>query len=322
MRDAREPSVHPAQLFGRMMAANYTIPLKSIAIQNLYVHHDGDCSGILNLETIEDLTLINSTSGLGDDGSTAFMDGNYRKHVDMIPAALKSMRVDRVSGQLCEFLTKFTGLERLYLIGSQPQLRCGIDKARSRNPTPLPRSPESTDSSDSSTDINRVTKLKDEYIDAITRYHGKTLKHLLLLPQWRLTDDDIALIVRQCPNLEQLGIGAEFGNFANLRLLTPFLPNLTCLRLLGSPDDASFTNKMRELDEVGQHEEKIGEAAVNQERSKLKYIELGTPDLIFEIGKKITGEKGDKRSWRKKVMKRPVEVVEHLSIWKMDSLNM
>ncbi len=324
MRDNREPSVHSGQLFGRMMASNYVMPLKSLSIQNLYIHHGESC--MLSLDTIEELTLINSTSGLGNDGSTAFMDGTYRKPEGMVLTVLKSLRVDRVSHQLCEFLTHITGLEKLYLIGPQPHPHRSSSKDQSNDTTPLPCSPDSTNSSSGSIDINHIVSLKDDYIEAITQYHGKTLRHLLLLPQWRLTDEDIATIVRQCPNLEQLGIGADFSNFKNLRLLVPFLSNLTSMRLLGNPDDASFVNKMREMDDLGIHEEKIGEETVNGQWSKLSWMELGADDLIFEVGKRESGkrelrERDGRTGWRRKVAKRPFKMVEGIDIWRMDSLD-
>jgi len=324
MRESREPSIHSGQLFGRLMTAQYAIPLQTIAIQNLYTYNDHSCGSILNLATIQEITFLNSTSGLGDDGSTAFIDGPCRKPDDaMIPATIKMMRIDKVSRQQCEFLSHITGLERLYLIGpyALPQ-RCNM--GQSNHATPLPCSPTSNTSnisSPGSTDTNHIMSLKDEYIEAITKSHGRTLKHLLLLPQWRLTDDDIAFIVRQCPNLEQLGIGAEIGNFKHLRLLVPFLTNLTSLRLLGSPDDPTFADKMRELDELGIHEEKIGEETVNREWSKMRFIELGAEDLIFEIGKREPREIDGKTVYRMKVMKRPYEQVKDISIWNMDSLD-
>ena len=155
--------------------------------------------------------------------------------------------------------------------------------------------------------------LKDTYIEIITKKHGRTLKHLLLLPQWRLTDDDIALIVSNCPNLEQLGIGTEFSNFDHLRLLVPFLSKLTALRLLSSPDDSSFVNKMREIDDQGMHEKLLSEETTKWNFSKVQYIELGAEDLIFEIGKKGRGKSG----WRN-VKKKAWGEVRDVAIWAMD----
>ena len=334
MREAREPSIHKAAYFGRCVAANYSIPLRSASVQNLYAHHDNDCGNVIDLTKVSELTFLNSSGGINDDGATAFMDGTWRQPDEATtPKQLKLLRIDKVSREQCEFISHIKGLEKLYLIG--PQCRARNTKDPSGSITPLPNSPASTTSSLNSSDMNNIVALKDDYIDAITRSHGPTLTHLLLLPQWRLTNDDIAIIVRQCPNLQQLGIGVEFDNFSHLRLLVPFLSKLTSLRLLGNPDDSSFVNKMRDLDEKGLHEEKIGEDTANREWSQLKFIELGADDQIFEIGshassKEVMRKEGSvecegsrvgkaKMVRRRPVTKRKWEDVQHIDIWKMDS---
>jgi len=343
MREAREPSIHKAAYFRRCVAANYQAPLRSIAIQNLYANHDSECGNVIDISHLRELTFLNSTGGANDDGATAFMDGTWRKPDEALPPKLKMFRADKVSHQQCEFLSTITGLEKLYLIGPHSRARndSSKDLSTSNGTTapPLPNSPVSSNtSSPSATDINTITSLKSPYISAITKNHGATLTHLLLLPQWRLTDDDIAIIVRQCPKLQQLGLGVEFASFDHLRLLVPFLANLTSIRLLGNPDDPSFVNMMREMDEKGTHEEKIGEDTANQEWSRLRYMELGAEDLIFEIGKReVVGEYrseggwgkcggsgggGKKSVWRRAVKKRGWEAVRDIEIWRMDSLDL
>ena len=314
MREAREPSVHSAAYFGKI---SKPLALRSVAMVNLYTQHDPSCTQVIEQSTLQEVTFLNSMSGLGDDGGTVFMDSGWRKPDERIPTQLKLLRVDKISRQQCELLAHLNSLEKLYLIG--PHIKSRGGGPQSNGTTPLPRSPASSTSSPSSTDNNAMA-LKDEYIETITKYHGRTLKHLLLLPQWRLTDDDIALIVRQCPNLEQLGIGADFSNFRHLRLLVPFLTNLTSLRLLSSPDDPTFVNQMREMDEQGMHEKKIGEETVNSQWSKLRFIEIGGEDLIFEVGKRVACEEGGKTVWRRPVRKRGVEAVRDVDIWRLDSL--
>lgn len=248
------------------------------------------------------------------------MDGGWHKPEETAPAGIKVLRLDKVSRQQCDFLSHINSLEKLYLLG--PQTRPTRDsKDDSNNNTPLPRSPASSTSSPSSIDTNNIVALKDDYLEAIIKRHGHSLKHLLLLPQWRLTDDDIAFIVRQCPNLEQLGMGVEFANFKHLRLLVPFLSNLTAIRLLGNPDDPTFVNKMRELDEGGIHERKIGEETVNREWSKLKYMEVGAEDMIFEVGPRQSQEQtGSKGVYRRPVKRVGWESVKDIDIWKLDSM--
>lgn len=334
MRQACEPSIHMDAYFGRCVAAQYLIPLRSIAIQNLYTHHKAECGNAVDPSKLQAITFLNSTGGMGDDGATAFMDGTWRKPDEVIPTHLKMARLDKVSREQCDFLSHIKGLEELYLIGPHSRPRRGSD-GHSNGTTPLPHSPASNYSSPGSTDINKLRTLKDDYIEAITRNHGSTLKNLLLLPQWRLTNDDIASIVRQCPKIEQLAIGVEESSFEHLRLLVPFLSNLTCFRLLGNPDDSTFVDKMREFDKKGVHEEKLNEEIVNSEWSRLRFMELGADDLIFERGDRVLVDVNDGRCaddaggvggggkikpvWRRPVRRRSWESVKHIDIWKMDS---
>ena len=316
MREERELSTHESAYFGRCATAQYSIPLQTVAIQNLYTYHNISGCKLFDHSIVQEVTFINSTGGLGDDPGTAFVhQHNWQKPDDDDPTSnLKMLRVDKVSPQQCSFIGMVEGLERLYLIGPQPPQTRRSKGMTPNGGTPLPNSPASTHSSPSSIDNPNVMALKEDYIETITKKHGRTLKHLLLLPQWRLTDDDIALIVRNCPNLEQLGIGAEYCNFQHLRLFVPFLTKLTALRILSSPDDSSFVNRMREMDDRGMHEKRLSEETAKWNLSKLQYMELGAEDLIFEVGKETQGKGG----LQKVVKKKAWEHVKDIAIWAMD----
>lgn len=317
MREERELSTHISAYIGKCVAARYSIPLRTIAIQNLYIYRDFSEWAGFDHSLIEEATNLNSVPGLGDDPSSAFVDVHYwRKKDGGPPSSLKMLRTDKVSREQCSFLETFTGLEKLYFIGPQPLPGHKVKGTTPNGETPLPNSPASSQSSSSprNTDGPNVMALKDDYIKAITKNHGPTLKHLLLLPQWRLTDDDMALIVRQCPNLEQLGIRADYSSFQHLRLLAPFLSNLTAIRILSSPDDPNFMERMREMDERGVHEIKISEETAKFSWSKLQYMELGGDDLIFKIG----NQDGGKAGWKKIVKKKAREEVKDVAIWALD----
>ena len=331
MRENNEPSIQPAVYFGRIEAAQSPMKLNSIAMCNFFAYNDETCGSSFDLSTLHSVTLLNSTSALGDGGSTAFMDReNWRNAPGCVMPNLRSMRVDKVSRTQCQFLTSIPGLEQLYLVG--PQARASGYTSNANSPPTLPRSPESTttnSSSPGSTDSSTMLALKDNYLSAIASTHGPSLKHLLLIPQWRLTEDDIALLVRACPNLEQVALGVDFEIFHHLRLLIPFLSKLTAIRLLANPDDPTFLDKMREIDAMGLHVAKIGKETASQQWSKLRFMELGADDLIFEIGKryKVEVEGGwgndadQKEVWRRPVKRVDRERVEHLPIWEMDSLD-
>lgn len=318
MKEAREPSVNLGSYFGRCLSSGYKIPLKIVAIKNLYTHNDGSCESMINIATLKEITLINSTTGDGDEAANVFMDHRWQmgppKHT--VPG-LKMLRVDKVSKLQCDFLGSFTGLERLYFIGAH-RYQSNTASRRNSNAAPLPYSPASSTSSSPS--ASETQGLKDDYLETIVKNHGSTLRHLLFLPQWRLTADNIALIIRNCPNLEQLGLGVEFVDFRNLRLLIPFLPKLKALRLLDNPDDRSFGDKVREVDD-GTHEKEIGNDTTNGEWNVMRYIELA--GLLFEVGNmKPQGPpmENGRQKYRRDVWRRPTKALERIEIWRMDTM--
>lgn len=371
MRSSREPSTNVASYFGKIESSNYIMQLRSMAIQNLYTFDSGLCGNLFEDDLIEEMTMLNSSHGLDDDGSMSFMHNAWgAAPIDAYPS-LKMLRVDKTTRAQAEFIGSIRGLERLYLVSNTSSNTNHISAAVPTPPksaTPSPKDPltngdtpptstsSSSKCSPNSFSSSCLQSLKPAFLDAIIKNHGSTLRHLLLLPQWRLTADDISRIIRSCPNLEQLAIGTEFENFKHLRLLVPFLSKLKVLRFLPGVDDSSgsdettinngvnnnhngcegsegyasvsggrFQDMMRELDAKGLHMEKIGEECVNDQWSSMRYMELGGPDMIFEIGKKfvVEGTKGadGKEVRRREVTRRSIEEVGHIDIWRMDSID-
>ena len=319
MKECREPSVNLGMYFGKVTGSDYEMPLKRLSIQNLYTHNDGSCGDIVHFAGVQELTLINSTAGEGDEAADVFIDRRWRvdETLKYGVLALKMLRIDKTSKRQCEFLGSFTGLERLYFIGTYKNTKNESNSVsrQESNTALLPNSPASSTSSS----VGDASGLKDDYLESITMNHGSTLRHLLLLPQWRLTADNIALIIRNCPNLEQLGLGVDFADVHHLRLLIPFLPKLKALRLLDNPDDRSFGDQAREKDN-GSHEEKLGTATLNAKQHFLKYLELA--GLVFEMGQvRLHGPVGEngKQQARRDVWKRSLDTVRDIDIWRMDT---
>ena len=319
MRKAHVPNVSLYGFLARYLARGEKLSLKSLVIKNLCVHDPQEIRQVFIRADIEEITFLNSFAGPGDDPETTFFAGNLRWQDFQPPPNLKMLRTDAASPFRLEMLSSTRGLERLYFVGSQTALTksssTGVSHAELEQ---LPQSPAS--STRSRPGMSATADLKDAYLEVITRNHGNTLRHLLLMPQWRLSSEDIAIIVRQCPNLEQLGIGLEFGNFINLRLLAPFLGNLAALRLLDNPDNPAFSMKMKELDEIGVHEEKIGGDHCHPERH-MKWMELG--ELLFEIGEfkpRIPDKDTGKVVYQRPVWKRPSGSANHVEIFALDSL--
>ena len=329
MRAQAEPSTQPAAYFGRFRSEDYQIPLKSIAVQNMCFYGGNSDTCAIDMHTLEELTFLNSTGGLGDDGSTIFMDVDWRKPTHSIMPRLKMLCIDKVSRAQCDFLGNLEGLERLYLRG--PSMKTTQIHTPPISSTSSPSCGVSNMSNPSNYPSSSIQALKTPYLNAITRAHGPTLRHLLLIPQWRLTADDVSLVIRSCPNLEQLAIGSELEDFKHLRLLIPFLPKLSVVRFFGDEDQGGeLTAKMRELDSQGLQVKHIGEEFMNSQWSRLKYLELGGSDLIFEIGGKYRvedigeqesqdGQEERKEVWRRRVRKRTPEEVREIDIWRMES---
>lgn len=322
MKEMREPSVSLSTFFGRSLSAVPPIPLKRVAIKNLYSRNDGECNSDAPKISLQEMTMINSTTGQGDEAG--FFEASWRSKRHRPAPDLKLLRGDNVSRDSCTFLASISGLEYLYLVC--PFSNPPSSPATSSQPTALPNSPASsndgTPSSAGPSSPSTILSLKDTYIETILTHHGPTLKHLLLLPQWRLAADDIVKIFHGCPNLEQLGIGVEFENWPNLRLLAPFMVKLKALRLLDNPlDNGAFRAQVHAMDVDHQHEKHLGRQQLNREKTSLRWIELA--DLLFQLGVPYPCEAEDgsgSKIYKRKVTKRSRSLVEDLEIWKYSTM--
>ena len=317
MREACEPSVSLGAFFGQIVAAGSGPPIRKLTFKNLYAINDSTFAQHPFKMHLEEFTFINSVAGACDEADAAFFEHTWRP-VPVRPAPnMKMVRTDKVTRLQVGYLSNSTGLEKLYLVG--PPRVNSINSISLQNSIAFPNSPASSGNS-SPTDA-AVMSLKDEYLDAIIKHHGSTLRHLLLMPCWRFNSDEIAVIVRRCPNLEQLGIGIDVCDLPNLRLLVPFLPKLTVFRILDNPDDPAFSEKMKEIDGDGGHEEKLRNSTQSSDWS-IKWLGLG--DLLFEIGELeedvVESDEGPLYLNRRRVWKRPLSAAQHVEIFGLDSL--
>ena len=198
------------------------------------------------------------------------------------------------------------GMENFYLVNVKcPQLHGPADGSSAL--TPPGTAPPSQDE----------VALGKQYLYALTRRHGATLKKVLLSDQWVLTQDDLADLVRHCPNLEQLGLALASAQHNILRMLIPFLPKLKAVRLLGNE---SLNEHMRTFSSEQRMEgmsRDMWKSGVNQ----LQWVGMG--DQIYRIGKiySVPGENGI-QDWRREVLPATLEDVKDVEIWRMDSLDL
>ena len=291
MREAREPSVNLHSYFGKIVTANYKMPLKHIAFHNLFAFNEDVFEKIIDPKIIESFTMISSMGGTDDAADIAFMDATWKSAGPMEAPNLKMLRGDKVSKIHCDTMGKFRELESYYLITGRKPNHCypnpliksdgvkgssglcfglmdsmpnsdssgGSNSGASNSTSSTPQSTISTTSSASCptqnsipphtplSSSNTLSQMGRDYLENIYKYHGTSLRRLLLMPQWRLSSEDLARLVRNCPNLEQVGLGLEVANFNMLRLLIPFLPKLYAIRILENLDDSTLTDSVSNL---------------------------------------------------------------------------
>lgn len=296
MREASELSVNLHSYFGKLIAANARMPLKHLAFHNLFAFNENVFEDIMDRDLIESITLISSMNGTDDTADSAFMDASWKCAAPTSEHSLSGMRMlrgDKISDLHCRMLPKFSSLEKYYLVtgrklhdyhcthsqekigtyGGFTAVDSGSSKSSGRSNSDTTTSSNSTPSSavssvsctthdpsmapfTPSTEQAPMSRLGRSYLDTIFKHHGSSLRHLLLMPQWRLSVEDLARLVHSCPNLEQVGLGLEEANFNMLRLLIPFLPKLYAIRILDNPNDSALTRNINRMNCGGQ-EEKI-----------------------------------------------------------------
>ncbi len=318
MRDGLEPSVTLHSYFGRCIAADYKLPVEYVAFHNLYAQQTEDFEKIFNPNKIQGITMINSLAGVGDSAETIFVDDTWRMKPSKFIQNLKTMRGDKWSRAHCDLLGKTTGLQKLYLIGAKKEVKEQADSTANgtRSQTGSPGTP-GTPATPGGFSANSLGK---DYLAVLSENHGATLRHLLLASQWRLGSDDIAKLVRSCPNLEQLGLGIEKSDFDLFRLLLPFLPKLFAIRILDNPKSSAFSDELKAHSDRF-HERKVAKEISKREYSSLKWV--GMCDMAFEVGRIIPlgefAENGEPMYMRA-VKRVSLDAVKDVEIWGLDSL--
>jgi hypothetical protein len=78
MRESGEESVNLTNYFGRCLAAKHAIPLKRMAMYNLFARNTGEgFENCTNHSLVQELTIVNCMGSSGDP-ITVFMDNTWR----------------------------------------------------------------------------------------------------------------------------------------------------------------------------------------------------------------------------------------------------
>jgi hypothetical protein len=130
-------------------------------------------------------------------------------------------------------------------------------------------------------------------------------------------------LVRTCPNLEQLGISVEWDMMNVFALLLPFMRKLRALRILNelsSTEMQSLVDAMATEDAASQ----LGCDPTSMNNMVLRYV--GLNDRVLEIEPStafsdVVGNGEKSAAWRG-VKWSSSSAVQHLAIWKMDTLEL
>lgn len=267
MRREAESSLSLDAYFGRCRTANYKLKLKHFGMQNFYGSNSSGVANFVDHDTCKSIAFLDMFGGMAGNSANVFLDDTWKDIPKDFKTDFRATRANEPASQHVQLLSNSSGMERLYFVGTRHS------KANSPNRMDGLVTPNG---SPSDTDAAALGK---EYLYALTRYHGNSLKHLLLSDQWHLGQEDIGDLIRYCPNLEQLGLAVhQPAHLDTMRLLLPFLKELRALRLLGNEAlTAKCTEQTpgKELESTGLWLEKLN-------APHLKWMGIG--DAIFHIG--------------------------------------
>lgn len=326
MRDSGEESVNLLTVFGRCLAAQYTLSLKRVAIYNLYTRYQSEAvDNIIDHATLAEITAINSMGS--SDPMTAFLDHSWRVNRNQpTHVNLKMFRTDNIDREVAAMLRHFTGLERLYLVSDRS--RSHSSKTQSAATTPATPSTVAPDGVPAVTEHTCRTSAS-EHLAAIQTNH-RTMRHLLLSDRWQLSDDAFFKLCQSCPNLEQLGLACLVPPLESLRQLMAMMPKLWALRFL-VPPNTDIADKMAVIDPE-MRKFAIATEFWRPEYSNLKYLSMGDCH-VYKLGEvyyppnsngEISQDPGNSMNAKRAGPIRKVEVISgedmgHVEIWAMDT---
>jgi hypothetical protein len=281
MRDTGEESVNLMSIFGRCIAAKLSLPVKRLAIYNLYTRFLGDYFNhpIDPTQQVE-ITIFNSMGS--SDPMTVFLDDSWRVHNSHpIPPNLKVYRSDHADKDQAVMFGKFTGLERLYLVSRRAKDTLSKMSSTVASPTsPSAVTPTSNGNGNPPISETQCRSVGGAYL-AIIQSHHRTMKHLLLPDVWQITTEALFQLCQSCPLLEQLGFSSGIPPLDSLRNIIALVPKLWALRILIRPG-SELAEKFDGLD-AEMHAFALATELWKTEYRNLRYIGFGDK-LVFKLG--------------------------------------
>jgi hypothetical protein len=305
MREQGEPSVHLTHLFRKNIASERRLKLRKFGVYNLFARMDKrEMLKSLSPEYLTDLTALNTFGRDEDEESTdgtslatEFLDRTWMDDIESSEAmTVKSIRMDQLHRLHVPGINR--GLERLYLVNARhgktepifSDSPIDTEESSSNGASSGPSTSASGHYERANSTSSKQSKLRDLYLNAITTQAGPTLKHLIFPARWGLGIEQLARIIRSCPNLTQLSCHFDCTKFDMLRMLVPFLRGLEAIRLLAPPHrvphikDGKVCEKPVFLGkwDLASQEAKMRVELASGEFENLKWI--GLRDWVWEVG--------------------------------------
>ena len=305
MRQEAECSLHLDTYFGRCFHAGYQLPLKHLAIQNFYGPNMQGMDTLINTNTNKSATFLDMFGGSRGRSQNVFLDDTWKNVPTNMKTDFRSVRCNEIAPQQVTLISNSTGLERIIFVNARPPKTGETPDSPSAPVTPGSTPPNEA-----------MMELGKQYIYALTRNHGSTLKQVLLSDQWALSQEDISDLIRFCPNLEQLGVALNTSNHTTLRLLVPFLPKLHSIRILYNEHLAQHMAELSHEERRGYMEKDLWKSGAQ----RVKYV--GIADAVFKCGKNYQVQMEDGSvEMRREVEWSNWEEVKHVEIWGLDCLD-
>ena len=305
MRAEKEPSVAMDTYFGRAAAANVRLPLKHLALKNLYTQSHSVYNDVFLLNDIESLTLLNCANP--EDPGVVFMDSTWKINAPnwSVMKRVRKIRLGTVDPTVAESLNRLDGgLQEVYIVNNKQTPSHDISLL-SPNGDPQTEAATKTPVQSATFSHSTTASVAGTYIAALTSHHGPSLRILLLSDHWVLSDSILDLLIRSCPNLEQIAAATEGSHFQCCKKFAKTLPKLWAFRALSPVQDmvmrqvALGIRNPQHADEFGR--EMVGREVWKPEYRNIKVFGLGI--IAFEFGKVVrddaaNGEKMFRREVR------------------------
>ncbi|KAK5119087.1 hypothetical protein LTR62_000298 [Meristemomyces frigidus] len=309
MRREAEPTLTLDTYFGRCLRAKYSIKVKHVGLQNFFGANMTGMEDIFDKKTALSMCALDMFGGAGSRMSTArnvYIDDSWRQIDPDMACSFKSMRSNEVAMQHVELLKRNqVPLEAMYFISGKNFEASAPDRNSPITPedTPLWQDEE-------------MTRLGKDYLHVLTTINPLALRKLLLRDEWALNEEEVSRLVRNCPNLEQLGMAVGTKNVAVMSWLMPFLPKLRAFRML--PCEA-----LTEIMQTTNHEQRMSMLGIDLWKTGMKRVEfLGFGEIVYKVGNAEQFETEDGRwQWRYQMTTSSKEEVQHIELWGLDNLD-